>query len=55
MFRTVCSHKVVAVEFNTLCCDAERRGINLSARINALEKGIFPEQAAPLGVFIFSR
>ena len=34
MFRTVCSHKVVAVGFNTLCYDAERRGIKPSARIN---------------------
>ncbi|MGI5088988.1 helix-turn-helix domain-containing protein [Treponema sp. OMZ 805] len=29
-----CSHKVVAVGFNTLCYDAERRGIKPSARIN---------------------
>ena len=28
-----CSHKVVAVGFNTLCYDAERRGIKPSARI----------------------
>ena len=28
-----CSHKVVAVGFNTLCYDAERRGIKASARI----------------------
>ena len=33
MFRTVCSHKVVALGFNTLCYDAERRGIKPSARI----------------------
>ena len=36
-FRTVCSHKVVAVGFNTLCYDAERcretAGIKPSARI----------------------
>ena len=31
-----CSHKVVAVGFNTLCYDAERRGIKPSARIKAL-------------------
>ena len=35
MFRTVCSHKVIALGFNTLCYDAERRGIKPSARINA--------------------
>ena len=29
-----CSHKVVAVGFNTLCYDAERQGIKPSARIN---------------------
>ncbi|QUY18512.1 hypothetical protein GWP40_09510 [Treponema vincentii] len=29
-----CSHKVVAVGFNTLCYDAERRGIKSSARIS---------------------
>ena len=29
-----CSHKVVAVGFNTLCYDAKRRGIKPSARIN---------------------
>ena len=29
-----CSHKVVAVGFNTLCYDAERRGIKPSARIS---------------------
>ena len=28
-----CSHKVVVVGFNTLCYDAERRGIKPSARI----------------------
>ena len=28
MFRTVCSHKVIALGFNTLCYDAERRGIS---------------------------
>ena len=33
MFRTVCSHKVIALGFNTLCYDAERRGIKPSARI----------------------
>ena len=32
--RGCCSHKVVAVGFNTLCYDAERRGIKPSARIN---------------------
>ena len=31
--RGCCSHKVVAVGFNTLRYDAERRGINPSARI----------------------
>ena len=31
-----CSHKVVAVGFNTLCYDAERRGIKPSARIKYL-------------------
>ena len=35
MFRTVCSHKVIALGFNTLCYDAERRGIKPSARIKA--------------------
>ena len=30
-----CSHKVVAVGFNTLCYDAERRGIKPSARISS--------------------
>ena len=29
-----CSHKVIALGFNTLCYDAERRGIKPSARIN---------------------
>ena len=29
-----CSHKVIALSFNTLCYDAERRGIKPSARIN---------------------
>ena len=33
MFRTVCSHKVVAVGFNTLCYDAECRGIKPSATL----------------------
>ena len=28
-----CSHKVIALGFNTLCYDAERRGIKPSARI----------------------
>ena len=28
-----CSHKVIALGFNTLCYDAERRGIKASARI----------------------
>ena len=31
--NTCCSLKVVAIGFNTLCYDAERRGINPSARI----------------------
>ena len=31
--RGCCSHKVVAVGFNTFCYDAERRGIKASARI----------------------
>ena len=31
-----CSHKVIAVGFNTLCYDAERRGIKPSARIKIL-------------------
>ena len=31
--RGCCSHKVVALGFNTLCYDAERRGIKTSARI----------------------
>ena len=35
--RVCCSHKVVAVGFNTLCYDAERRGIK-PARI---KKGEF--------------
>ena len=35
MFRTVCSHKVVAVGFNTLCYDAERRGIKPSIFIKS--------------------
>ena len=38
MFRTVCSHKEVAVGFNTLCYDAERQGIKPSARINTANK-----------------
>ena len=32
--RVCCSHKEVAVGFNTLCYDAKRRGIKPSARIN---------------------
>ena len=40
MFRTVCSHKVIALGFNTLCYDAERRGIKPSARIN-LDKAYY--------------
>ena len=31
-----CSHKVIALGFNTLCYDAERRGIKPSARIKAV-------------------
>ena len=34
-----CSHKVVAVGFNTLCYDAERRGIKPSARIKEADIG----------------
>ena len=33
-----CSHKVFALGFDTLCYDAERRGIKTSARIKA---GVF--------------
>ena len=40
-----CSHKVIALGFNTLCYDAERRGIKPSARI---------KKAPILFVFIFS-
>ncbi|AAS13207.1 MAG TPA: hypothetical protein DHV15_02720 [Treponema sp.] len=35
--RGCCSHKVVAVGFNTLCYDAERRGIKTSARIKIIK------------------
>ena len=34
--RGCCSHKVVAVGFNTLCYDVERRGIKPSARIKKI-------------------
>ena len=40
MFRTVCSHKVIALGFNTLCYDAERRGIKPSARINGIDTSV---------------
>ena len=44
-----CSHKVVAVGFNTLCYDAKRRGIKPSARIKRiplLSRSAYPTPAA---------
>ena len=52
MFRTVCSHKVVAVGFNTLCYDAERRGIKPSARIKLQ---IFLDKADDFTLFLLAR
>jgi len=44
-----CSHKVVAVGFNTLCYDAERRGIKPSARI---KKGEFVVITGKSGTYL---
>ena len=43
-----CSHKVVAVGFNTLCYDAKRRGIKPSARIKTGLVGKFLQTGMPV-------
>ena len=54
-FRTVCSHKAVAVDLNTFCYDAERRGIKPSVRLKERAQFFARELSAELNAYIVEK